>query len=58
MHDLISFIQGFSVLGYGVLSINLLLILFANHIIRIIYRATAEDKVFIRRVRILRAHNY
>jgi len=57
MGDLISFMQGFSALGYGVLSINLLLILFANYIVRIIYSATEQDKAFIRRVRILRALN-
>ncbi len=57
MNEIISFLQGFSTLGYGVLSINLLLILLANHIIRVIYRTPVEDKVFIRRVKILRALN-
>jgi hypothetical protein len=57
MNDFISFMKDFSALGYGVLSINLLLILFANYIIRIIYRTVVEDKSFIRRVRILRALN-
>lgn len=55
--DFVSLLQGFSPLGYGVLSINLLLILFANYIIRVIYRSNEQDAIFIRRVRILRALN-
>ena len=57
MSDIISFFQTLSPIGYSILSINLLLILFADKIIRLIYQNVETDTAFIRKVRILRALN-
>lgn len=55
--DFIEFLSRFDVVDLSVISINILLMLFASRIMRIIYHGADDDKRFLLRVRIFRAFN-